>query len=100
MMGLFRAEAPDSLNTLRELRDNPRVPAQARISCARDILDRALGKPVQRIESSNVPTSDDPAAEIERLEAEVFQSVDRAESARASPPGRASEQNKRLILSL
>jgi hypothetical protein len=71
IMEMFWGEQINSLGTLVELRDNPRVPAAARISCARDILDRAMGKPVQRIEATNVVSSDDPVAEVERLEQEV-----------------------------
>ena len=71
VMELFRAETFNSLETLVKLRDSTNVPAAARISCARDILDRGLGKPVQRIETTNVPVSDDPVAEVERLEQEV-----------------------------
>lgn len=71
VMDMFRAEQFNSLVTLVEMRDNVRVPAAARITCARDILDRALGKPVQRVETTAVPVSDDPVAEVERLEQEV-----------------------------
>jgi hypothetical protein len=71
VMDMFRAEQFNSLVTLVEMRDNPKVAAQARITCARDILDRALGKPVQRVETASVPVSDNPVAEVERLEAEV-----------------------------
>jgi hypothetical protein len=71
IMEMFRGEQINSLGTLVELRDNPRVPAAARISCARDILDRAMGKPVQRIEATNVVSSEDPVGEAERLEQEV-----------------------------
>jgi hypothetical protein len=55
---LFKAEQFNSLTTLIELRDNPRVPSSSRIACARDILDRALGKPVQRIEATQMPRSE------------------------------------------
>lgn len=68
---MFEAESINCLTTLVEMRDNPRVPAHARILCAKDILDRGLGKPVQRIETANVASSDDPVAEVERLEEEV-----------------------------
>src|SRR4029077_483972 len=71
VMELFKAEQFNSLTTLIELRDNPKVPSSSRIACARDILDRALGKPVQRIEATQVTTSDDPVAEVARLEQEV-----------------------------
>jgi hypothetical protein len=71
VMAILRGEAFDSANTLRDLRDNPKVPAAVRATCARDILDRTLGKPVQRIEATQVTSSEDPCAEVERLEQEV-----------------------------
>jgi hypothetical protein len=71
IMELFRAEQISSLCTLVEIRDNPKAPANARVLCAKDILDRTLGKPVQRIEQVNEPTSSDPVAEVEKLEMEV-----------------------------
>lgn len=68
---LFRAEQINSLCTLVQLRDDPEVAASSRILCARDILDRALGKPTQRVETIGVPMSSDPVAEVERLERQV-----------------------------
>jgi len=70
IMPLIQGEQMNSLGTLVEMRDNPRVPAAARISCARDILDRGLGKPTQRIEMSHEVHSEDPVAEVEKLEQE------------------------------
>lgn len=67
IMALFRAEGWNSLVTLVELRDESKVSATVRASCARDILDRALGKPLQRIETSDEVRSADPVAEAERL---------------------------------
>ena len=71
VVDLFKSERINSLATLMEIRDNPEAPAAARVQCARDILDRTLGKPVQRIETAGEVTSSDPVAEVERLEAEV-----------------------------
>jgi hypothetical protein len=68
IMQLFRAEGFNSLVTLVEIRDDTKVSASVRSANARDILDRALGKPIQRIEQSNVPTSSDPVSEVQRLE--------------------------------
>jgi hypothetical protein len=42
LAALFQAEQFNSLTTLTELRDNPKVPASARIACARDILRSSL----------------------------------------------------------
>jgi hypothetical protein len=68
---LFAAEQYNSLATLVEIRDNPKVPAAARIASARDILDRALGKPTQRIEAVGMPVSSDPVAEVAQLSEEI-----------------------------
>lgn len=66
---LFKAEAFNSLVTLVELRDTAKSET-VRKSSATEILDRALGKPLQRVESSTVPRSMDPAAEVAALERE------------------------------
>ena len=70
IMTLFKAETYNSLVTLVELRDNTKVPAAVRRATAVDILDRALGKAVQRVETTDVPVSADPVAEAQRLERE------------------------------
>jgi transposase-like protein len=70
IMQLFRAEGWNSFVTLLELRDEPKISSTVRAACARDILDRALGKPLQRIETSGEVTSSDPVAEVARLEEE------------------------------
>jgi hypothetical protein len=70
VMKVLQGEQFNSLSVLVEMRDNPRVPAASRIACARDILDRGLGKPTQRIEMSHDVVSDNPVAEVERLEQE------------------------------
>lgn len=68
---LFKAEAMNSLNVLVEIRDSGKTSAQARIKSAVEILDRGMGKPVQRIETTNhEAVSSDPVAEVERLEQE------------------------------
>ncbi len=71
IMALFRAEQFNSLVTLVELRDNPKVPAATRKACATDILDRALGKALVRVETSSIPTSSNPADEVKQLEAQL-----------------------------
>ena len=71
LIELFQAESYSSLATLVEVRDSPRTPSAVKVACARDILDRGLGKPVQRIEATSVASSEDPVAEVERLEQEV-----------------------------
>jgi hypothetical protein len=68
---LFKAEQFNSLMTLVEIRDDPKAPKASRVVCARDILDRALGKPIQRVENLNSAESADPVGEVERLQQEV-----------------------------
>lgn len=68
IMSLFRAEGFNSFVKLKELRDATTSPSTIQRSCALDILDRAFGKPVQRVENTQMPTSDDPVAEVRRLE--------------------------------
>lgn len=70
IMALFRAEGWNSLVTLVEIRDNEKVSAAVRSSNAKDILDRALGKPIQRIETSGEVHSSDPVAEAQQLDEE------------------------------
>lgn len=70
IMALFQAEQYNSLVTLVEIRDNLNASNQVRRACAVDILDRAMGKPVQRVETSSIPHSADPIAESRRLEEE------------------------------
>jgi hypothetical protein len=62
---------PPKMRRNYEIRDNREASAHARIECARDILDRALGKAVQRVETAGVVTSEDPVAEVARRESEV-----------------------------
>jgi hypothetical protein len=74
VMDRFKAERFNSLETLVALRDNEKVPAAVRMACAKDILDRTLGKPTQRVEMAGEDLHfDNPCEEAERLEAEVRQ---------------------------
>ena len=67
---LFKAEQFNSLQTLISIRDDKKIAPTVRVTCARDILDRALGKPTQYIEQKTAISSDDPVAEVKRLEEE------------------------------
>jgi hypothetical protein len=71
MMELFKAERINTLATLIELRDDPGTPASVRAMVCKDILDRSLGKAVQRIEAMGEVHSDDPVKEVEMLEADI-----------------------------
>lgn len=68
---LFANEAFASLSVMVELRDSGKTPAAVRNNICQDILNRHLGKPVQRMESVTLPHSDDPVAEEARLRTEV-----------------------------
>lgn len=68
IMSLFKAEGFNSLVTLIQIRDNEKAGSAVRRACAVDILDRSLGKPVQRIEDTRGPVSADPVAEVKQLE--------------------------------
>jgi hypothetical protein len=71
IMSMFRAEQFRTLAVLLDLRDNKETPAPVKFNVCRDILDRTLGKPVQRIETEDKTQSDDPVAEAKRLEEEL-----------------------------
>lgn len=68
---MFKAEQFRSLQTLIEIRDDKKILPSVRVTCAKDILDRALGKPTQYIEQKTSISSDDPVAEVKRLEEET-----------------------------
>ena len=71
VMELFKAERINSLLALVAIRDDEKAPTAARVQAARDILDRAIGRPAQRVEVTGEVKSLDPLAEVEKLEAEV-----------------------------
>lgn len=48
LRALFEAEAWDSLQALRRLRDDPEAPPSVQLGAAKDLLDRAGYKPVDR----------------------------------------------------
>jgi hypothetical protein len=77
IMSMFRAEQFRTLSVLLDLRDSKSTPAPVKYNVCRDILDRTLGKPVQRIESEDKTQSDDPVAEARRLEEELARSRER-----------------------
>lgn len=68
VMELFKAEQYNSFLTIIEIRDNEKISPAVRKACAADILDRALGKPLQRVETTGTVTSSDPVGEVKRLE--------------------------------
>lgn len=50
---LLQSEAKNSLNVLLQLRDGASTPPAVKMNCAFNILDRVLGKAVQKTESVN-----------------------------------------------
>jgi hypothetical protein len=71
IMALLRAEQFNSLVVMIDIRDDSKMPPVVRKDICKDILDRTLGKPIQRVENVESPTSDDPVAEARRLENEL-----------------------------
>lgn len=69
IMANFRSEVIASLATLVEIRDDEKAPKAVRANIAFGILERVLGKAVQKVEHSG-QVSSDPVAEVERLEAQ------------------------------
>lgn len=71
IMALLKAEQFNSLIVMMDIRDDAKAPPVVRVNICRDILDRTLGKPIQRIETAEAPTSTDPVAEAQRLKEEL-----------------------------
>ena len=68
VMALFKAECINSLAVLVDIRDDDKAPKAVRHSSAVAILDRALGKPKQFVETADSPSSADPVAEVAMLQ--------------------------------
>lgn len=90
VLDLFKAEQINSLLTLVEIRDDAKAPSNTRRQSAVDILDRAMGKPIQRIESDNTVRSGDPIQEAAQLKASI--EVKKAELAKAGFLGLVKEE--------
>jgi hypothetical protein len=71
IMALFKAEQLNTFAVMLDLRDSKDTPSPVKFNVCRDILDRTLGKPVQRIETQDKTESSDPVAEARRLEEEL-----------------------------
>ena len=63
-------EVAPSLEVLREIRDCVEEKGPTRVMAADKILDRALGKPIARVETDN--TTRNVPADLQRLEAEII----------------------------
>jgi len=91
---VLSGEVLNSIDTLVEVRDSDEAGPQARLSAANAILDRALGKPLQRVESKELRVStslEEVNQEIARLEAEEAALIGRSAPADTpSPSGPSS----------
>lgn len=69
VQAFLKNEVSPSLEVLRAVRDEPTTSSRDKIAAANAILDRALGKPTQKIESDN--TTRNVPADLQRLDAEL-----------------------------
>lgn len=76
VLELFKAEQLNSLLTLVELRDDAKQTGSVRRASAVDILDRAMGKPIQTVITDNTVRSADPVAEAEQLKESIQRKQD------------------------
>lgn len=67
----LKAEQAQSARVLIELRDSPATPASVRRDICESILDRTLGKAVQRVVSESTITSVDASVEAAKIDAEL-----------------------------
>lgn len=79
VQSFLQGEVLTSIETLVEIRDDESQKGQTRVSAANSILDRALGKPTQHVETENrnISVSQEDAAlqrEIQSLEERLKQS--------------------------
>jgi hypothetical protein len=69
VQAFLKNEVSPSLEVLRAVRDEPTSSSRDKIAAANAILDRALGKPTQKIESDS--TTRNVPADLQRLDAEL-----------------------------
>lgn len=67
---ILQGEVRDSIQTLVEIRDSPLAKNSDRATCAMNILDRVLGKPIQRNET-RLEVTKNKDAEIEAIDNEI-----------------------------
>lgn len=80
----LRLEVMPSIMTMVEIRDNPQAPARARLAASQDLLDRFLGKAVQRVETLKVePTDLADAAALDKRIQESQREIERLEGAKS-----------------
>lgn len=66
----LKSEVMPSLETLREIRDDPNAKTSDRRGAATDLLDRYLGKPVAKVDDTGKAPADLPS-EVEQLQNEA-----------------------------
>ena len=71
VMAILKGAGSSAAVTLIEICNDPKAPKSSRIAAAKEILDRNLGKSLTLVESKVQHMSNDPVAEVERLESEV-----------------------------
>lgn len=71
IMTLFKGASLGAYVTLVEVCNSEKMPPSVRVSAAKEILDRHLGKSTQFVEMKATGTSADPVAEVAALEREV-----------------------------
>lgn len=71
VLELFKAEQVNSLVVLTQLRDDAKQSGSVRRAAAVDILDRAMGKPVQTVITDNTVRAEDPSKEIAQLQESI-----------------------------
>lgn len=69
--GLLKAESMNSARILIEIRDDEKVPARTRAEICRDLLDRTLGKPIQKVIQETSLTTHDATEESAKIDAEL-----------------------------
>lgn len=69
---LLEGAAEDSVLTLIELRDDTNVAAAVRRQSSVDLLDRFMGKPMQKVEATNVNVNVDVST-VEKIDAEIVE---------------------------
>lgn len=78
IQALLEAEAPKSVLTLIEMRDNEKAKPSERITAANSLLDRFLGKPAQTVTSVTVKGPDLSTKELIEQELEELKKQEKA----------------------
>ena len=87
VQAFLKAEVLPSLETLAEIRDNPKAKEAARVTASNSILDRFLGKPIAKVEHEDTSKGlDDARATVEELERQVTALRQQNGIAESSPP--------------